>query len=65
MKTAQAPDGTIVTASQEAPPELICSDCGGTVILRRRKLMNNGGYSYFWRHLDNKNRDCPGRSRRR
>ncbi|MFN2161052.1 MAG: hypothetical protein ACK2UN_03165 [Candidatus Promineifilaceae bacterium] len=64
MKTAQAQDGTEVIASNEAPIEAICPYCKGIVILRKRKLMNNGGYVYFWRHRDNKNRNCPGRSRR-
>jgi hypothetical protein len=26
-------------------------------------LMNNGGYAYFWRHQDNRNRTCNGRNR--
>lgn len=64
MKTAKSPDDKEIIASQEAPEEAICPYCNGLVTLRRRKLMNNGGFAYFWRHRDNKNRDCPGRARR-
>jgi hypothetical protein len=64
MKTAQAQDGHEIIASGEAPKEAICPYCNGVVILRKRTLMNNGGYAYFWRHRDNKNRNCRARSRR-
>ncbi len=64
MKTAQTTDGTAIPASEEAPKEAQCPFCGGVVTLRRRKLMNAGGYSYFWRHRDRENRDCPARARR-
>lgn len=63
MKTAQTKDGIPIPANEDAPSEATCPYCGGIVILRRRKLMNSRGYSYYWRHLDNKNRSCPGRSR--
>lgn len=65
MKIALLPDGVKVTADPEAPQEAVCPFCGGTVILRRRKLMNDAGYAYYWRHRDNEHRDCPGRSRQR
>jgi hypothetical protein len=65
MKIAQTADGSVVTAASKAPKEALCRYCGGVVILRRRKLMNHGGYSYYWRHRDNEHRDCPGRSRSR
>jgi uncharacterized Zn-finger protein len=64
MKTAQASDGKEVIASKEAPKEAICPYCKGIVTLRKRSLMNNGGYVYYWRHRDNKNLSCRGRSRR-
>jgi hypothetical protein len=64
MKTALTTDGKEVIASTQAPQEAICPYCKGVVILRKRKLMNNGGYAYYWRHGDNQNRSCPGRSRR-
>ncbi|MCZ7673812.1 MAG: hypothetical protein M5U34_45180 [Chloroflexi bacterium] len=63
MKVAQHPDSQQpVTASDTAPGKAICPHCGGVVILRRRKLMNNDGYTYFWRHQDNRNRSCNRRS---
>jgi len=52
-----------VVASAEAPQEAICPACGGVVILRQRKLMNQGGYAYYWRHRDNRNRECAKRHR--
>jgi DNA-directed RNA polymerase subunit RPC12/RpoP len=64
MKTAIATDGKEIIASTQAPKEAICPYCKSVVILRKRKLMNNGGYAYYWRHRDNQNRSCPGRSRR-
>ena len=64
MKTAHLPDGTKIAASEKAPQEAECPFCSGIVILRRRKLMNAGGYAFYWRHRDNEHRDCPGRSRR-
>ena len=65
MKTAVLPDGKSINASAKAPSAARCQFCGGPVLLRRRKLMNNGGYVFFWRHSDNQNLNCPGRSRRR
>ena len=65
MKTAQLPDGERIEAGDEAPPQAICPFCGGTVTLRRRKLMNNQGFIFFWRHLDNENPQCQARLRRR
>lgn len=52
----------MVTASETAPVKAVCPYCHGAVILRRRKRMN-GGCAYFWRHQDNHNRVCNGRSR--
>ena len=65
MKIAQTKDGEQVEASETAPREAICSFCGGLVILRGRRLMGNDGMAYFWRHMDNKNMNCRGRSRSR
>jgi hypothetical protein len=64
MKTAKSTDGIEIIASNKAPQEAICPYCEGIVTLRKRKLMNNGGYVYYWRHRDNQNRSCHGRSRR-
>ena len=63
MKTAQNSNGTVLPAGADAPPEATCPYCGEIVILRRRKLMNNGGYTYFWRHPANVSPRCPGRAR--
>jgi len=63
MKIAQHPDNQqAVTACEDAPKFAICPYCGGTVILRQRKRMN-GEIVYFWRHQDNLQRNCNGRSR--
>lgn len=63
MKVAQLANGQPAEATQNAPPEAKCPYCGGTVLLRRRRLMNDQGFSYFWRHQDNMNRRCPARLR--
>jgi len=63
MKTAHTPQGKPVVADEKAPAEAVCPFCGGVVTLRRRKLMNDGGYVFYWRHIANQNRKCPGRSR--
>ena len=63
MKIAKTSDGEKIEAAKDSPPKAICPYCGGEVILRGRKLMGSKEKSYFWRHLDNKNRKCPGRSR--
>ena len=63
MKYAQTVKGDPILATPEAPKEAICPSCGGTVTLRSRKTMNNGGKSYFWRHRNNKNPNCQARQR--
>ena len=65
MKVAQTENGEQVEASESAPQEAICPFCGGLVILRGRRLMGNNNKAYFWRHRDNKNMNCRGRSRSR
>ena len=62
MKTAYHP-GTNqpITAVVGAPTQAICPHCGGQVTLRCRHRMN-GTAVYFWRHLDNHNRECSSRS---
>jgi hypothetical protein len=61
MKRAQTAKGNPVIASPIAPPEALCPTCGDVVVLRQRRLMNNGGTSYFWRHLRNRNMRCEAR----
>ncbi|MCB9420255.1 MAG: hypothetical protein H6667_10635 [Ardenticatenaceae bacterium] len=63
MKTAKTKDGKLITASETAPEEAICPYCGGAVTLRSRSTMNGGKKSYYWRHLNNQNRNCSGRYR--
>jgi len=63
MKIAQTADGEKIEAAKDSPRIAICSYCAGEVILRGRKIMGSKEKSYFWRHLDNQNRNCPGRSR--
>jgi len=63
MKIAKNQDGKEIDAKEDAPQEAICLFCGGVVILRGRRRMGSDKKSYFWRHLDNKNRNCRGRSR--
>ena len=62
VKSALTKQGEIVVANLEAPPEAICSHCGGVVDIRRRRLMD-GKHRYYWRHRDNKQLNCQGRSR--
>jgi hypothetical protein len=50
-------------ASAEAPAEAICPTCGGTVQLRRRKLMRSRDVTYYWRHASNQHLRCHKRSR--
>ena len=63
MKLAQTAEGLEIEAAEGAPKQAICAYCGGVVILRGRKLMGKDEKSYYWRHLDNQNRKCPGRVR--
>lgn len=62
MKTAQLTDGNKIEAEEGAPLRAVCAFCGGPVSLRRRKLMNNSGFAYFWRHEPGTDPACPGRS---
>ncbi len=50
MKTAVSSGGVSLAASGSAPATAICPTCGGAVILKARKLMANGGNTYYWRH---------------
>lgn len=63
MKLARSEDGIEVTAAKESPNKARCLYCEGVVILRSRKVMGSSKKSYYWRHLDNQNRNCPGRAR--
>lgn len=63
MKVAQIPTGEQIIAEAAAPLKAICPHCGGVVILRSRRPMNNGKVTYYWRHSSNSNRDCVARNR--
>jgi predicted RNA-binding Zn-ribbon protein involved in translation (DUF1610 family) len=62
MKFAHTPHGERIMAAATAPEEAICPDCGGALLLRRRRCMN-GDVTYYWRHRRNRNIDCPARRR--
>jgi hypothetical protein len=64
MKVAQCTQQKANSRSRlpiTAPDKAICPHCGGMVVLRKRKCMS-GECVYFWRHQDNQNRACNGRS---
>lgn len=61
MQLAQTLDGEKIAATAQAPKEAICPYCGGELILRSRKGMNNGKSTYYWRHHSNQNRHCSAR----
>ncbi len=63
MKIALSTSGKKIEAAEGAPEQAKCPFCGGKVILRGRKLMGGNSKSFYWRHLDNQNRKCPGRAR--
>ena len=63
MKVAKDKTGQEVVAAKEAPAKAICPYCEGVVVLRGRRVMGSNKKSYYWRHLDNEHRDCPGRVR--
>lgn len=62
MKEAILQDGERVKASEDAPAEALCPCCGHAVILRSRRLMNNGGVVHYWRHKDGGSLNCKERS---
>jgi len=62
MKIALDETGQNIQAEAEAPEIATCPYCGGQVALRRRRsgyLTEN--FTYFWRHKDRENQNCPGR----
>jgi hypothetical protein len=61
LKKAKLDHGEQVTASRSAPSQAFCPICGGTVVLRKRKKMGGDAVTYFWRHVDKKNTNCPAR----
>jgi hypothetical protein len=63
MKIALTPDGDQIEAAPDAPAQAICPHCGGTVLLRGRRLMGTSAKSYYWRHAPGTDPNCPARSR--
>ncbi|MFN2190459.1 MAG: hypothetical protein ACK2T3_16975 [Candidatus Promineifilaceae bacterium] len=63
MKVACTASGEQITANPTAPRQAVCPVCGGTLILRSRKTMNNGQKTFFWRHRSNRNTHCSARNR--
>jgi hypothetical protein len=62
MKNAINQVGEAIPACAGAPPKAICPYCKETVLLRtRRRSLQEGGVTYFWRHEDHTNRRCPAR----
>ncbi|MFN2245550.1 MAG: hypothetical protein ACK2U0_16480 [Candidatus Promineifilaceae bacterium] len=61
MKNAVLENGTQIAAQEEAPTEALCPLCGHPVSLRKRRLMNNHGIVYYWRHKSGGRLDCAGR----
>ena len=62
MQSAVDQTGAPVRAEAGAPAWALCQRCGGAVSLRRRHhSYRPGAVTYFWRHEDNANLDCPTR----
>jgi hypothetical protein len=62
MKTALLSGGKEMPASAEAPKHALCPVCGYKVTLRKRRLMNDRGYVYYWRHAVGGDLSCRARS---
>ncbi|MCA9955358.1 MAG: hypothetical protein KC434_11600 [Anaerolineales bacterium] len=63
MKIALLPDGTAVEATATAPSEATCPHCGGVLLLRQRRTMNQSVVAFYWRHASNQNLKCRARRR--
>jgi hypothetical protein len=63
MKQALNDKGEKITAAQDAPAEARCPRCGQVVLLRRRRLMNDRGVVYYWRHKNGGKLPCEERSK--
>lgn len=62
MKVAVTADGKPVDAADDAPAEALCPQCGYPVTLRSRRLMNNAGTIYYWRHKQGGDLACKERT---
>ncbi len=63
MKKALALNGKLIEAESSSPVEARCPFCSGRMVLRQRRQMDRKKVTYFWRHLDNRNLYCSGRTR--
>ncbi|WP_420632167.1 hypothetical protein [Candidatus Leptofilum sp.] len=63
MKEAILPDGTAITAAEDAPSEAICPQCSGVLLLRQRRTMKKSVVAFYWRHTSNQNLNCKARRR--
>ena len=62
MKVAELENGKQVCASKDAPSIAKCPFCKGKVTLRKRQTMGKE-ITYYWRHIDRINPECPARWR--
>jgi len=64
MKIATNHSGDKIKACANAPQKALCPYCKGVVILRSRRRSNQpGDVTYFWRHENYTNPNCPARFR--
>lgn len=62
MKYALNGSGEVMEAREGLADCGVCPQCGAPVILRRRaRAGGKGAVTYFWRHQDHANLDCPAR----
>jgi len=62
MKHALDGSGELMEAREGAASRGRCPYCGAPVILRHRaQAGGKGGVTYFWRHQDHANLECPAR----
>jgi hypothetical protein len=61
VRVAKSENGKPVIASKNGPNQAICPVCSGKVVLRKRKQMGGSVITYYWRHFDGKNPNCPER----
>lgn len=62
MKTALDHNGSPIEAQAGQPELASCPHCGGAVVLRQRQRGRpQQGVTYFWRHEDHENANCPAR----
>lgn len=62
MKVAVTDRGRKIEAAEDAPPMARCPRCGHSVTLRKRRLMNERGFVYYWRHNDGGRLTCENRA---